>query len=662
MSEILMLDDIYPYQLPNFPTDEKKFLYHDLPKDQQYWRRPRNPNLKKMSLRDQCAFIDEERRRLDEGLFLMINGVHTWITPSHYDFLRYSDIPDFDGDPSYYNSQRLDFYFKDFYEQDPNSFGELTIKPRRYGYTAMDISDNIHKVMKDFGRQIGIGSTNLDKVKETQFRPMMDSLLSRPSYVRPEIYMPGGRIPQKELRLRRNIIGDKDDEEESDESFAFGFGEGLRGWISPRSTTAKMFDGHKWHKVTLDEIFKWTEAQPYNTWKITKEALQVGGRIIGKGAVYASMGDDDDYDVAVKDGIKMWADSDYNKRNNFGRTVTGLYRHFISAVSVFELFMDKFGNCNESLAREYLEEERASFDEGTKEYIYHVRKYPFTAEEALASAENSSVFSNLRLTAQQGKIYILGGSAKPYTTGNFHWDITRDLVEFKPTPKGYWKMGYQIPAPARNRCQKVKGRLILPRNPEGAIGNDPVRTAQNVSGHLSQNAAFVYQRYDYFNSGNSNRILAQLYGRDEDVDVFNEQIRLASLYYAYPVMTERQITSTYDWFRQHFMESFLLRSEYDNGIGLFMSGKIIEDGIELIQGLIKKPSDPEAEDYLQYIVYEELIEQLKQFEKGKSTKYDAVMGLIMTLIGVKQIKYTIVSEQAEANKLKVLNALFPYRQ
>lgn len=658
MSEIIMLDGIYPYQLPKFPSDEKKILYFDQPKDEQFWRRPPLPNFKKMGVRDQCAFIDEERRRLHDGLFMYVNGIPTWITPAHYDFLMYANIPDFGGNPIYYNNQRLDFYFKEFVKHDPECFGELTMKPRRYGYTAMDVSDNITTVMADFGRQIGMGSTNLDKAKETLFRPLVDSILSRPFYTRPEIYMPGGRIPQKELRLRTNVM----DPDGGDEvGIEFLFGEGLRGWISPRSTTAKMFDGHKWHKITMDEIFKWTEAEPYNTWKIAKEALQVGGRIVGKGAVYASMGDDDDYEVAVRDGIKMWADSDYNNRNSFGRTISGLFRHFISAVSVFAKFMDKFGNCNEALAREYLEEERKGYEEGTKEYLYHVRRYPFTAEEALASAENSSVFSNTRLTAQQSKIYTLGGSIRPYTIGNFHWDTTRDLVEFRPNPKGYWKMGYQVPQVARNRCVKVKGRLILPPNPEGVIGNDPVRTAQNVSGHLSMNAAYVFQRYDYYNSGNANKILAQLYGRDEDVDVFNEQIRLASLYYGYPVMTERQVTSTYDHFRYHRMESFLLRSEYDNGIGIFMRGPVIDDGLELIQNLIKKPADHEAEDYLDYFVYEEGIEQLRYFEKAKSTKYDAVMALIMTLIGAKQIKYTIVSADTLEAKRKVLQALFPFR-
>jgi hypothetical protein len=661
MSETLLLDDIYPFKLPAFPTDETKILYHDLPKKDQYWRRPATPSFKRMSVREQCAYIDEERRRLEEGLCMFIKGEPVWITPAHYDFLRYANIPDF-GVPKYYDNQRKDFYFKKFVKEDKNCFGELTIKPRRYGYTGMDISDNITYVLGDFGIQIGMGSTNLDKAKETLFRPLIDSILSRPAFLRPKIYMPGGRIPQKEMRLRSNIISElSTDEDDEDEWIEINLGDGLRGWVSPRSTTAKMFDGHKWHKVTLDEIFKWTEARPYNTWKITKEALQVGGNIIGKGAVYATMGDDDDYEEAVKDGIQMWHDSNYEQRNSFGRTITGLYRHFISAVSVYEKFMDKYGFCDQKLAREYLEEERSHLEEGTKEYIYHVRKYPFNAEEAIASAADSSIFSAARLTEQRSKVYLLGGGNKPYTTGNFKWDDMRDEVVFEPHRKGYWKMAYQVPPVARNRFIRARGRLILPRNPEGCIGNDPVRTAQNVSGHLSMNAAYVFQRHDYYNSGNANKLLAQLYGRDEDVDIINEQIRLASLYYGYPVMTERQVTSTYDWFRLHNMENFLLRSEYDKAIGLFMRGPVIDDGLDLIQALIKRPADVDAEDYLEYVVYEELLDQLKLFEKSKSTRFDAVMGLIMTLIGAKQIQYTIVNEQADRQKRQSLQALYPQR-
>jgi hypothetical protein len=657
MSDIILLQDTYPYQLPKFPTDERKILYHDRKKNDQYWSRPNIPNLKRLSIREQISFIDEERRRLDEGLFLFVKGEPVWITPVHYDFLMYSNLPDFDGPPKYYRSQRLDFYFKDFVKKDTDCFGELTIKPRRYGYTAMDITDTIHTAMEDFGRNLGLSSTNLDKAKETLFRPMVDSLLMRPGYTRPEIYMPGGRLPQKELRLRTNVIGDEEDED----GIMIDLGGGLRAWISPRSTTAKMFDGHKWHKVTMDEIFKWTEVSVYNTWKISKEAMQVGGRIVGKAALYATMGDDDTYDEAVKDGIRLWGESDYKNKNKFNRTESGLFRNFISAVSAFEKFMDKFGDCNEGLAREYLEEERSQYPEGTKEYIYHVRKYPFTPEEAMASAENASTFSALRLSSKLTKVYILGGNARPYTTGNFVWDNQRDQVVFEPKIRGYWKMAYQVPAAARNRCKLIRGRLVLPRNPEGVIGNDPVRTAQNVSGHLSQNAAYVYQKYDYFGSGNANRLLAQLYGRDEDVDLLNEQIRLASLYYGYPVMTERQITSTYDWFRLHKMESFLLRSEYDMAIGIFMRGPVINDGIELIQGLIKKPGDEEQEDLLDYIVYEELLEQLRNFEKSKSSQYDTVMALIITLIGAKQIKYSIVTEDTQRAKERLLHALFPFR-
>jgi hypothetical protein len=321
--------------------------------------------------------------------------------------------------------------------------------------------------------------------------------------------------------------------------------------------------------------------------------------------------------------------------------------------------MDKYGNCNEALAREYLLEERSKFEEGTLDYLYHVRKYPFTAEEAMSSAENSSVFSASRLQVQKNKITSYGAK-KPYTIGNFEIDPLTDKIIFEPKQKGMWKLAYNIHKDARNRCQVVNGKILLPKNIEGVIGNDPTRTAENVSGHVSMNAAYVYQKHDYFGTGNAGRLLAQLYGRHEDTNVFNEQIRRAALYYGYPVMTERQVTSTYDHFYNAGMKHFLLKSEYDKATGLWMKGKVISDGLELIQAFIKKPEEGDI-DLLEFVNFEELLQGLRYFDKSKSTKFDTVMALICTLIGAKQIKYTVVSQAVLDARRKMLNAMFPVR-
>ncbi|MFX1709093.1 hypothetical protein PV783_34315 [Chitinophaga sp. CC14] len=658
MAEQLLIRDIYPYVLPEPPRLEKDILYYDRKKADQYWTRPLLPDFRRMSTAQKTAFIEQEWTRLEQGLWLFINGELTWITPMHYDFLMYSNIPDF-GIPAYYDSQRIDFYFKDFINADDHCYGELVIKPRRYGYTGMTVSECLHIAMGDFGRNVGMASTNHDKAKESLFRPLIASYLTRPKYTRPEIYMPNGRPPQKEMRFQSNII------EELDEMM-LDTSSGMRSWITTKATTPKTFDGGKWHKAVLDEIFKWTEASVYQTWQITKETLSVGGRICGKGSLFATMGDDETMDEAVRDGIRLWGESDYHDKNKFGFTKSGLYRYFIPAYAAFELFIDRYGKCNEALAMEYLMEQRSAFEEGTLDYQYHVRKYPFTPEEAMSSAENSTMFSSMRLNSRLQKLYVISNSERPYVVGNFEQDAFTDQVRFVPNPKGYWKVMAHPHPDARNRCRRVNGRYVLPRNPEGCIGNDPTRTAENSSGHLSMSAAYVYQKHDYYNTGNANRLMAQLFGRDEDVDVMNKQIMLAALYYGYPVMTERQVTSTYDMFRSNGMKDFLLISEYDKVTGLWMKGQVINDGLELIQKLIKKPKlnadgVPEGPDNLDHIVFEELITQLKNFQKAKSTKYDCVMALIATLIGAQQILYTILTDAAIKRRKKVLSALHPSR-
>lgn len=658
MGKIIMLDDIYPYEIPDIPRDEKKILYYDQQKEDQYWRRPPPINLKKLDVRARNAYIEQERERILEGVWVFINGEPTWISPMHYDFLMYANLSDFEGPAAYYDSQRLDFYFWDFVDKDPNCYGEMTIKPRRYGYTAMNTTRVLHYAIRDFNQNIGMISTDLNKVKESIFRPTVDSLMSRPAFLRPEIYAPNSRIPQQEIRLR-SMLMNQDDEEES---LLLENDMGLRSWISPRSTTPKTFDGHKWHLLLMDEIWKWdAKTSPSNTWNISKETLQVGGRIVGKAALFASMGDDDGCDEAVADGIKMWGESNYQQRNRFGQTTSGLYRKFIPADVAYAKFMNKFGQCDRALAKEFILEQRSHLEEGTKEYLYHVRKYPLNIDEALGSAQNSGIFNPLRLSTRLAQIQVLPPSKKGYVRGMFHWNPGAEQVVFEPKADGFWKVAIQHKPEALNRWEWKRGLRVPPPNPEGVIGNDPVRTADNSSGHLSNNAAYAFQKWDYFGNGSQNRLIAQLYGRDEDVNLFNEQIRLGALFWGYPVMTERQITSTFDWFCNKGMESWLLRSPFDQMRGIYTDTKAIKGAIERSQAFLKKPKDVKDFDWLQTVVFEEWLMHHKDFSLGKSTKFDAFMGWMMTLYGMDAIPYVIVSPERTQAKKRLQNAIYPKR-
>jgi hypothetical protein len=663
MGDIITIQDTYKFILPEQPRFEKEILFYDKKKSEQMWIRPQMPDMRRLSIREKSLFIDEERRRIEEGVWMMLKGEIVYLTGGHYDFLRYNNYPDFNGNPIYYDAQRLDFYFQEIVALDENCYGELVIKPRRYGYTAIAISRAIRKAMSEEGMHIGLASTDKDKVIETMFRPLTESFMSRPKYARADIYTPNGKVPQKEMRFIKNIVKKNED----DTDFFGTDEEGLKSWISPRSTTAKTFDGHKWHFIIMDEIYKWTKASLYNTWNITKEALQVGGIINGKAALFATMGDDESYDAAVKDGIKLWNESDYHNRNKYGQTKSGLFRYFIPAYVAYAKFIDKYGKCDQDAAKEYLQDQRneiiSDYGEDSKEYLYYIRKYPFTAEEAMESVGESGTFSRMRLESHLRSLTVVSSVNKPYVQGYFK---PKDYgAEWHPDKKGVWKFKALPSQISSNRCKYLskKKEWLLPDNPEGLIGNDPVRTADNTSDHKSKNGAFAFKKFDYFNTGNENELIGQLFGRDdEDVDYYNEQLRLACLCLAYPLNTERQITSTYDWFRGRGMKSFIMKWPGKDGkeaYGMWTTTQLIKDGIELIQAYIKKAK--EGKDWLSTIVFEELLEQLKEFEKAKSTKFDLVMGLIMTFLGAAQVKYKIVSETKNAQIRSAINAMIPQR-
>jgi len=660
MGEIITIQDCYKFELPKMPNNEKEILFYDKKKSEQYWVRPKMPDMKHATAMEKGLFIEEERRRIEEGVWMFLNGEPVYLTGGHYDFLRYNNYPDFSGPPKFYDAQRLDFYFQEIVARDEHCYGEIVIKPRRYGYTAIAISRAIRKAMSQEGMHIGLASTDKDKAIETMFRPLTESYMSRPKYVKADIYTPNGKVPQKEMRFIKNLVKVKKNDDDTD--FFGSDDEGLKSWISPRSTTAKTFDGHKWHLVILDEIYKWTKASVYNTWNITKEALQVGGEIVGKAALFATMGDDESYDKAVKDGIKLWGESDYNDRDIYGETKSGLFRYFIPAYVAYAKFIDKFGICDQDAAKEYLQAKRNSIisehGESSKEYLYHVRKYPFTAEEAMASAGESGTFSRMRLDAQSKKITVLSATKELYTPG--FMKPTSEGAKFIPDKKGIIKFKYLPSKETINRCtyNKRLEKWMLPLNPEGVIGNDPIRTADNTSDHLSMNAAYGFQKFDYWNNGRANELMFQLYGRDEDVDFFNEQLRLLCLFLGWPINTERQITSTWDWFRGRGMADFVMTDD-QGAHGTFTTQAVIKDGIELIQAYIKKPK--EGIDWLELIVFEELIEQLKDFEKAKSSKFDCVMGLIMTFIGAAKLKYVLVTPQVNQAIKSAMSAMIPKR-
>jgi hypothetical protein len=657
-----LYDGKYFYELPKPPSDEKEIIGFDLKKKDQYWRTPKFPDQftwSKMTTREQYEIVERERYRFDNGVWFFNNGEPVYITGMHYDHLVNATF-DF-GKCSYFDSHRLDFYFREYVKNDPRSYGQCTIKPRRYGYSLQEITQQTYESMIGFSRNLGMMSNNKDKTYETLFNPLVESYLQRPEWVRPDIYMPNNKVPKMKLWWNSGNVKKKAGD------FQYDTRGNLNSKITPKPTTVMGYDGNKLHYLTLDEAWKWTLANPYDCWKKQRPTLRVGTKIVGKCSMLSTMGDDDDYASAIESGIQIFLDSDPTDRDENGHTKSGLYHRFISGeYSLFD-FADKFGFINIDQAQTYIHNSRKQYTEGSTEWTYEVRRYPLTLEEAISTANGIGIFDNKRINA---KITIIDKYKKPVTKLGSLEEDPKGKVIFEPSNNGIWEWN-KLPRINQskdysNRWFKdpIEDNIHLLSNPQGVIGYDPVRYAvvDTTSQSLSMAAILAYQKFDYFDNGGANQVQALWHGRPDDSEIAHYECFKVSKFLGYPIAFERQVESVKRRMQELHALPLLLRSHYDGKLGFWTTTKTIKDGVDLIQALWKKPQTVDDMDYLMMVEFRKLLEEALKVDPKHMTKFDIMVSLMQALLGAIQVKETVVNENFENNINNVLSIIQPSRK
>lgn len=668
---VLLYKGNYRYELPEQPKNKELILFHEYKKEDQYWRTPEFPSpfeWKRLSKQEQFKIVSVERERWQNGVWFYNNGVATYITGMHYDHLTNMTF-EF-GKAKYYDSQRLDFYFRDYCRKDANCFGMDWMKPRRYGMTAEEFTQQIYMAMDNPEKICGMLSLVKKTTMETLFDPMVASYLKRPRWSRPLIYTPNGKIPKEKLIFNDGKVDIEDpDDVNSGESRC------LNSEIIPKSTTVAAYDAYKLIYLTMDEVWKWKDIDPYACYEKQKKCFVVSTTIYGKCSVLSTMGDDDSYAKAIESGIKMWYDSDPSIRDSNGRTKSGLYRYFISAVYAQFDFADKYGFIDVKAATDWIMNERAKYPVGSKDYMFECRRLPLTEEEAIATANTTAIFDYKRV---QSTIEILMKTPEDrYPT--FFADLNelpngRIEVDKMRFGDGEWEFA-NLPLikddkDFSNRWYKDEsGQIQLMGNPQGCIGYDPVRFSEGdtVSNNLSNAAIIARQKFDYYGNGAANKYIALYHKRPQDTqDAHYEAYKLSKLL-GFPIMFERNVQGFKNRMTELGMISALLKSPYDGIHGLITSkgGKIVKDGIDLMHSYWQPPKTMEQlmnYDYLAQTPFLSLLKEAQVFNPAKTTIFDIIMANIMMEIGLLQIKETNLSDNFGKIQNQIINALIPQRQ
>jgi hypothetical protein len=163
IGEIVNISGLY-VALPKAPKECHK---RSTSKIEQYWER--EPMPKQLS-RIQSIFqwnempsefknrwvdyIEQEFDYREKGYWFMNNGIHTYITGSHYMYLQWSSIDV--GYPDFREANRIYWIFWEACKADTRSFGMIYLKIRRSGFSFMSSSEcvNIGTLARD--SRIGI--------------------------------------------------------------------------------------------------------------------------------------------------------------------------------------------------------------------------------------------------------------------------------------------------------------------------------------------------------------------------------------------------------------------------------------------------------------------------------------------------------------------------
>lgn len=570
--EVIELSDVF-IQLPKVPS-KKDILFHDKPKAEQCWKRlPVPQDLLRVRSMDEwleqpkefrakySQYIEQEFSRRRDGIWFYNNGVPTYITGHHYMLLQWSQMDI--GYASYLDFQRKLYIHFEACKQDPRCVGQIYTKCRRSGYTNICGAALADEGTQVSNKVLGIMSkTGKDAQENIFMKKLLPMFRSYPFFFKP--IQDGTTNPRVELAFREPA------KRITKTNKVSGQTEALDTVVNWKNSVANAYDGEKLHYLYLDEAGKWENPLDINeVWRIHRTCLLVGKKIVGKAMVGSTVNPLDKGGANYK---KLYYDSDPTKRNENGRTKSGLYKIFIPAYEALEGFFDIYGlpimddpeeptltmdgDIISIGAKTYLSNERKALMHDPYELNEVIRQFPWSEEEAFRDSTKSSHFN-------VGKIYEqLQHNREMYPSpiikGNFVWkDGKQDSeVLWVPDANGRWLVSWLPPDDIRNKRKQEFGKVYPANDFLGTGGVDSYDLDNTMDGRGSKGACHLYNKFNM--SYPSNMFVAEYANRPPLARIFYEDVLMAAVFYGYPLLIENNKYGIVRYFESRGYDGYIM--------------------------------------------------------------------------------------------------------
>lgn len=510
--------------LPAPPPEEEMQGYGLLPENQ-YWKietmparlqalcKRKCPDSEKRAeiagnevyYKNEIKWMQDEWDKIENGLWLFIKGKPYYIPGVFYFYLTYWTIDDIH--PSYYKRDWLFFTFSEFTDHDDQCNGINYPKFRREGATTRVSCWRYYRAMLDRNHNAGCQSKNDTHAAIVHNEFVKKPWKKLPFFVRP--IWDGDHSNTTSINFTAPIAKKDPDFDKT----------GLDSTIDYQDAGLYAYDGTKQHSFHNDECGKILLVDVNERYQVQKPCSETGTKIIGKFRNTSTVGEMDK--KGGRNFQKLCDDSHYQNRTKNGRTKSGLYNFFMSAVEGYQMekadvahilkqlgrdpkeavsFPDKYGECDREVVYTFIKNKRQAFlDDGDiAGYIEECRQFPLSWKDCWKESSRAQNFNMLKIENRLNDLDDERVYASLVVRGNFKWendDPKTHRVYFEKSDAGNFYVSYLFDKESASNRYYMKAGVRYPANVnQFQAGGDPFKFKKTKGGKKSNGAGAVFMR------------------------------------------------------------------------------------------------------------------------------------------------------------------------
>lgn len=598
------------------------------------------------------GFLELEKKRLRQGAFIYIKDELLWLPPNYYHFLENGIAGT--GKPEFRLKELKNNYYKLMVRANPHATGTFDIKNRQDGRTTRVMSDSLYEMQDgvNYHGQINIQSkTNADSERPC-WSTAKGQWLNYPKWLKDMLYsdFASGNNIETQLRFTR--------EERETKNMR-----GERIVLPSRNLFMSYYpavfnaqDGSSnVLKCVVDEFCKWITCSPAKFLTNSEQFMQVGATRKGLYEIFSSPADFNH--KYLDDVYGIWQDANPDILDQYGTTKNGLFRYHSNPLDGIEGYYDKYGDADPTQIYDRIIYKRSK--KKKDEELGEIRANPLNENEMFGSFDSNLYWDNIA-GIKERKLFVVNTIYKDEETlePKYQWgnlEMTTGFagigINFRPNESNIFdiKTGRFCFSELPDSINDLRDITEPPAFIESCIGVDPYHLGKNgkLTTRRSQ-AGVVGWKFRKLGVENFVPRPTFIYNcRPPHIHTFFWDMIMAAVFTKSMVQYERTSDEMERFFDDNGYGEWILNSstskrskqyETRTEIGRGKKGGAFMGDVKSIVNIITNvPINPDSPDILKQFWFEQILEQLIDFNEDDTSKFDLVMGLFQAVYGALKI-------------------------